>query len=39
MAFNGETVLIEQGDDMVQIEPIAEEVVPGKIYSAADFYE
>jgi hypothetical protein len=39
IAFNGECVLISQGNDLVQIEPNAERIVPGKVYTAGDFCE
>ena len=38
-AFNGELVLISKGDDLVRIEPISENIIPGKVYTAEDFYE
>ena len=39
MAFNGEMVLIKKGDDLVRMEPIQERLVPGKVWTAEDFYE
>jgi len=39
MAFNGELVIICHGKTLVKLEPIAERVVPNKIYTAVDFYE
>ncbi len=39
MAFNGELVVIFNGDSSVRVEPILERVIPGKVYTAEDFYE
>jgi hypothetical protein len=39
MASNGELVLIKKADDLVRLEPIAQRLVPGKIWMAEDFYE
>lgn len=39
MAFNGEMILVDNGQSVVKLEPIAERIVPGKIYTAEDFYE
>lgn len=39
MAFNGEQVLIKQGEDIVRVEPIDDRLIPGKYWTAEDFYE
>lgn len=37
MAFNGELVLIADGEDVVKLEPLPESVVPGKVWTPEDF--
>lgn len=39
MAFNGEMVLIKKDDDLVRMEPIQDRLIPGKVWTAEDFYE
>ena len=39
MAFNGDLVLIAEGNDLLRIQPIAERLIPGKAWTAEDFYE
>ncbi|MEQ1606685.1 MAG: hypothetical protein ABL999_17625 [Pyrinomonadaceae bacterium] len=37
MAFNGELILIKQGDDIVRVEPVEDRLIPGKVWTAEDF--
>ena len=37
MAFNGDEVLIESGNDVVKLEPIEEALIPGKVWTPEDF--
>ncbi len=37
MAFNGETVVIDSGGDMVKIEPLPDSLIPDKVWTAEDF--
>jgi hypothetical protein len=39
MACNGDLVLIQQRDDVVRLEPVPETLIPGKVWTAEDFYD
>ncbi len=37
MAFNGELVLIDNGNAIAKLEPLPEVLVPGKVWTREDF--
>lgn len=39
MAFNGEDVQIEKNGTLVRLFPLEELLIPGKLWTAEDFYE